>query len=74
MSNPTDQPQHKEKPCSSKSDHLESVYVLRDADGIFLDFVCDSCRKERLSHYREDILTRSSRGEFDWGSFDEDGE
>jgi hypothetical protein len=73
MSNPTDQPQRKETPCSSKHNHLEGVYALRDADGIFLNYVCDSCRKERLSHYREDILTRSSYEEYDWGS-DEDGE
>jgi hypothetical protein len=28
-----------------------------DARGIFLCYVCDSCRKEKLSHYRPDVLT-----------------
>jgi hypothetical protein len=28
-----------------------------DARGIFLCYLCDDCRKEKLSHYRRDVLT-----------------
>jgi hypothetical protein len=28
-----------------------------DARGIFLDYVCDKCRKQKLSKYRRDVLT-----------------
>ena len=28
-----------------------------DACGIFLTFVCEKCEKEKLSHYRPDVLT-----------------
>ena len=27
-----------------------------DARGIFLNYVCDKCRREKLSHYRHDVL------------------
>jgi hypothetical protein len=28
-----------------------------DARGIFLCYVCDRCRREKLSHYRSDVLS-----------------
>jgi hypothetical protein len=28
-----------------------------DARGIFLTYVCSECRREKLSHYRQDVLT-----------------
>jgi hypothetical protein len=28
-----------------------------DARGIFLTYVCDKCEKEKLSHFRPDVLT-----------------
>jgi hypothetical protein len=31
-----------------------------DARGIFLTYVCDDCRKEKLSHYRPEVLTDSN--------------
>jgi hypothetical protein len=40
-------------PCGSgKERHAEF-----DARGIFLCYVCDKCKKKRLSHYRPDVLT-----------------
>ena len=35
-------------------------YWENDARGIPLAKVCDKCRKERLSVYREDVLTNSN--------------
>lgn len=34
-------------------------YAEYDARGIFLTYVCDKCRKEKLSHYRPEVLTDS---------------
>lgn len=31
-----------------------------DARGIFLTYVCDKCRDEKLSHYRRDVLENSN--------------
>lgn len=31
-----------------------------DARGIFLTYVCDECRAEKLGHYRSDVLTDSN--------------
>jgi hypothetical protein len=31
-----------------------------DARGIFLTYVCEKCEKEKLSHYRPDVLTDSN--------------
>jgi hypothetical protein len=42
-----------------------------DADGIFLTYACKACKEDKLSCYRPDILTRSSRGEQDWGDEDD---
>jgi len=39
-------------PCGSGLPR-EDVY---DGHGIFLCFVCDRCRKEKLSQYRKDIF------------------
>ena len=61
-----------DEPCQNGEHKLVS-YWIRDADGFPLSRVCDSCREEVLLKYRPDILTRSSRGEYDWGS-DEDCE
>jgi hypothetical protein len=33
-------------------------YPLRDGYGIFLCYVCDKCRKNKLRRYREDIMER----------------
>jgi len=43
-----------ECPCGSG---LEREEVL-DGYGIFLTYVCDKCRKEKLSQYRLDIFAR----------------
>lgn len=58
--------------CTNKHNHLEPVEALKDADGIFLTYACKACKKDKLSGYRPDILTRSSRSEQDWGDGDED--
>ena len=43
------------KRCSCGSDlEREAAY---DARGIFLTYVCDDCRKQKLSRYRQDVLT-----------------
>jgi hypothetical protein len=52
-------------------EHKLVSYWVRDADGFPLSRVCDSCREKTLEKYRPDILTRSSRGEYDWGSDEE---
>ena len=39
--------------CGSGQDR-EAEY---DAQGIFLCYVCDQCRREKLSHYRPEILS-----------------
>jgi hypothetical protein len=31
--------------------------AAHDARGIFLTYVCAKCRREKLSHYRPDVLT-----------------
>lgn len=31
-----------------------------DARGIFLTYTCAKCEKEKLSHYRSDVLTDSN--------------
>jgi hypothetical protein len=31
-------------------------HAVRDARGIFLCYVCEKCRKEKLSKYRPDVL------------------
>ncbi len=41
-------------PCGSE----EPCWPERDGYGIFLTYVCDKCRKEKLSHFREDIFER----------------
>ena len=41
--------------CGS-DDYREAIY---DARGIFVTFVCDSCRRRKLSSYRPDIFTHS---------------
>lgn len=40
-------------PCGSGRAREE----VRDAHGIFLAFVCDDCRDERLSGFRSEVLT-----------------
>ena len=43
------------KPCPCGSgEPREEQY---DARGIFLTFTCSRCEKEKLSHYRPDVLT-----------------
>ena len=44
------------KLCSCGSG--EQSYWLRDGYGIELCKVCDKCEKEKLSHYRSDIMER----------------
>ena len=36
-----------------------------DAQGIFLTYVCDECRKEKLSHYRPEILAGYTQSDVD---------
>ena len=38
----------------TKTQFPEALY---DARGIFVAYVCDQCRAEKLSHYRADIFT-----------------
>ncbi len=46
------------KLCSCGSgEQREAVY---DARGIFVAYVCDKCRKERLKGYRKEIFTDSN--------------
>lgn len=43
-----------ERTCSCGSgEPREAIY---DGHNIFLCYVCDKCRKERLSHFRPDIM------------------
>jgi hypothetical protein len=44
-----------DRPCICGSG-LESEPTY-DARGIYLTRVCDQCRKERLSHFRPEVLT-----------------
>jgi len=44
-----------ECPCGS-GEYPEAIY---DARGIFVSYVCDKCRKEKLSKYRPEIFTDS---------------
>jgi hypothetical protein len=39
--------------CGSNLDR----YAIHDARNIFLTFACEQCEKEKLSHYRPDVLT-----------------
>jgi hypothetical protein len=43
------------KPCHCGSG-LER-HARFDARGIFLTYVCEQCEKEKLSHYRPEVLT-----------------
>jgi len=36
-----------------------------DGQGIFLTYVCDDCMKERLSHYRPEILRYYTQADVD---------
>jgi hypothetical protein len=40
-------------PCGSKLPREDA----HDARGLFLCFVCDRCRKEKLARYRPDVLS-----------------
>jgi hypothetical protein len=42
-------------PCGSG----EYPEAQHDARGIFLCYTCDKCEKEKLSHYRSEVLTDS---------------
>jgi hypothetical protein len=46
------------KPCHCGSG-LERAAEF-DARGIFLTYVCEKCRKEKLSRYRPEVLTDSN--------------
>ena len=35
----------------------EPPYATYDARGIFLTYVCDNCKKQKLKRYRPDVLT-----------------
>jgi hypothetical protein len=41
-------------PCGSD----EPCWAEHDGYGIFLTFVCDKCRQEKLSRFRPDIMER----------------
>ena len=43
------------KPCACGSGLERRVAV--DARGIFLSFVCDACRDEKLKAFRPEVLT-----------------
>jgi len=43
------------RPCSCGSG--ENQKAEYDARRIFLTYACDKCRKERLSHFRPDVLS-----------------
>jgi hypothetical protein len=45
----------KPKECSCGSG--EQPWAEFDARGIFLTYVCEKCKKEKLSHFRPDVLT-----------------
>jgi len=34
-----------------------TTYPIHDARHIFLTFACEQCEKEKLSHFRPDVLT-----------------
>ena len=36
----------------------EPPWAEKDGYGIFLCYVCDKCRKEKLSHFRDAFATR----------------
>ena len=46
------------KPCPCGSGELREE--VHDARGIFVAFVCDRCRAERLRGYRREIFTDPS--------------
>ena len=48
-------------PCGS-GEYPAAEY---DAQGIFLCYVCDRCRKEKLSHYRPEILSGYTQADVD---------
>jgi hypothetical protein len=33
------------------------AHAIRDARGIFIGYMCQDCKVERLSGYRQDVLT-----------------
>lgn len=35
----------------------EDIWPAKDAQGIFLCYVCDRCEKERLAKYRPEVLS-----------------
>jgi hypothetical protein len=43
----------------------EMKYAEYDAQGIFLCYVCDKCRDEKLSKYRPEILTGYTQADVD---------
>jgi hypothetical protein len=43
----------------------EQKWAEYDAQGIFLTYVCDSCRDEKLSKYRPEILTGYTQADVD---------
>ena len=43
------------KECSCGSG--KEPWPIEDARGIFLTFVCEECKEEKLSHFRKDVLT-----------------
>ncbi len=45
----------RECPCGSG----EWPEAQHDARGIFLCYTCDKCEREKLSHYRPEVLTDS---------------
>lgn len=51
----------RECPCGS-GEFPDAEY---DAQGIFLCYCCDKCRREKLSHYRPEILTGYSQADVD---------
>ena len=50
-----------ECPCGS-GEYPDREY---DAQGIYLCLCCDHCRKEKLSHYRPEILSGYSQADVD---------
>jgi hypothetical protein len=46
------------KPCNCGSGLIREAKY--DARGIFLTYTCEQCEKEKLSHYRSDVLTDSN--------------
>jgi hypothetical protein len=43
----------------------EQKWAEYDARGIFLTYVCDHCRKEKLSKYRPEILSGYTQADVD---------